>query len=241
MRHLRRVYAHRHRAGEIGLTAPPTAPICETDASQSNGTAVIPYITAANTNIFLTQLLNSFASSIPTLLYLCEHLQPVLLDNVLVSGTLIRSKICVCAGYDAPGLPTPDGPSPVPSAGVQSAYLDTASTLFAYEYALSATSDPALAEMCEQTSYMSRNLAYEGLNTQLIETLICNLTTPLSTEDGMDLIQRYSTGLFLQSISTMASSDDWEEWLCENLDVEAMDGIALDGASVQNTVCGGAE
>lgn len=216
-----------------------TAPLCATENANPNASAVIPHIGTYNSNIFITQILNSFtlSSTKSSLTYVCENMEPTLNEAFYLDTPRTRNTICEAAGISASDIPAPESPAPSPCPNATATFINQASSLFAYEAVAGISSPDDLGLVCSNFDYFITQLAEEGLDDSIVRTIVCGTTQPLTIAQGGEEIGKWSTKLFISIVLNVASVEGWAGWLCKNLDVAAMDAIKLNGTLVKSEIC----
>ncbi|KAK5119210.1 hypothetical protein LTR85_007824 [Meristemomyces frigidus] len=216
-------------------------PICNASHSSPNTTVDLPWTILYNTKVFVTQLTNAFAAgnADAALTYLCGNLRFILLDGFhMMDGLALRST-CTAAGLQAP--PRPAQPAATVNPDITNAYVNTASILYGLLFASSATSDTQLNIYCAHAPEYVPSLNALMLNGTLVQSTICNVQAPISTEDGIATIRTWTSRIFITVVENVSNVDGWLSWLCENLDTDAMEAVGLDGQAVHTQVCNDAK
>jgi len=74
------------------------------------------------------------------------------------------------------------------------------------------------------------------LNGTLVEETICNVTLPLTVNQSIVALKTWSSLAFITVIENVSNVSGWLEWLANNLDVDAMNAVGLDGPAVLSQV-----
>ena len=79
------------------------------------------------------------------------------------------------------------------------------------------------------------------LNGTLVEETICNVTLPLTADQSIAALKTWSSLAFTTVIENISNISGWLEWLANNLDIDAMNAVGLDGPAVLSQVSQDAE
>ncbi|KAK5008368.1 hypothetical protein LTR28_004074 [Elasticomyces elasticus] len=216
-----------------------TAAICAASAAGPNPEEAAKQIIPYYTNIFITQILNSFLPGQgDTTIWLCQHLQADLLDGMGFQGQHVRDVVCAAAGFST--TPASEDPAPVVDPGDRGSIVSDASHLYAYELASSATSTAQLTSMCQNfgKGFGTTDLARVGLVAPEVASVICGLSAPLSVADAQAFVTEWSTQIYIIQLKAAGNADGWLMYLYANLYAPAMDAVGLDGGLVKGALCG---
>lgn len=211
-------------------------PICNSSQSNPNTSVALPWTISYNSDVFTTQLLNSFGNTTnASLTYLCSNLDYTLLDGVHLDETRVITAVCAGAGLQAP--PRPEQPPAQINGSVTDAYVNSVSTLYALLFASSGRSNSQLNIYCAHASEYITSLNALQLNGKLVESTICNITQPLSVDAVVSAIGTWSSNIFTTILANAGTGREYLPFVCENVDVDAMNSVGLDGSAVHSHLC----
>lgn len=211
-------------------------PVCTGQAPDAK--SALPEVAAANTKAFTALITNSFdKSNLSTYNYLCKNIRFVQLNGFLLDAPTIVNATCRIAGTQrSPQAFVPlDGAKVVPSA--VASYNSAQSKIFATLSAASAATPAELQQLCTKMGTAPGYGALQ-LSTNCVKDTICGVTKPLTADQGRQALQEWTTRAFLAVVQNMSNAPGYGDWLCQNLDVDAMCAVGLDGHLAKNTVCG---
>ncbi|KAJ9624006.1 hypothetical protein H2203_005453 [Taxawa tesnikishii (nom. ined.)] len=218
-------------------------PICQTANAVADPVAASANVTVYATNIFVLQAINSFApGSTDSLVWLCSHLMNAVLTVIGLEAERSRESICEAAGFNSNNMPVVTDPVLLShlTTSVHDAVIKAASNLYAYEFVLTSNTSADLYMMCSQYPYVQQNLAEEGLDTDIIRSVICGQEAPLTIEQGAAAVVQWSSEIYLQELLYAGTVSDWLQYLCRNLHVPSMNNVGLNGTQVQSGICAAA-
>lgn len=232
---------HHKWAAEGLLPEYIVEPICNASHSSPNTTIALPWTILYNTQVFVTQLTNAFAAdnANASLTYLCGNLRFILLDGFHMQDGLALNATCAAATLQAP--PRPAQPAAAVNSNITSAYVNTASILYGLIFASSALSDSQLNRYCAHAPEYKASLDALMLNGTLVQSTICDVKEPMTTDEGIAAIRTWSSRIFTTVVENVSNVDGWLAWLCDNLDADAMETVGLDGQAVHTQVCSDAK
>ncbi|TKA78871.1 hypothetical protein B0A55_03803 [Friedmanniomyces simplex] len=208
-------------------------PVCNQSHGNPNATLALPWELYYSTEIFVTQMLNAFApNNTAAFTYLCENLRFLSLDGFHLSDSRVINASCTKAGTLQPPRPFTAAPGVELNTNATVAYRNTISTLYGLMYASSALSNTELNIYCAHEPNYVRSLNTLLLNGTLVEETICNITQPLSVDSSIAALRTWSSKAFITVIENISNVSGWLAWLSNNLDVDAMNSVGLDGATV---------
>ncbi|KAK5137143.1 hypothetical protein LTR08_000648 [Meristemomyces frigidus] len=215
-------------------------PICNSSHASPNTTVALPWTILYNTDVFVTQLTNAFAAnnSNTSLTYMCDNIRFIRLDGVHMMDARALNSTCAAAGLQAP--PRPEEAIASINISITHAYVNTVSTLYGLLIASSAGSDSELSLYCAHAPDYTASLNAMMLNGTLVESTICNVKAPMSTNAAVSAIRTWMSRTFIIVVENASNVSGWLNWLCENLDAEAMEEVGLDGKAVYTRVCSNA-
>ncbi|KAK6393085.1 hypothetical protein LTR65_002776 [Meristemomyces frigidus] len=216
-------------------------PICNASHSNPNTTVALPWTILYNTRVFVTQLTNAFAADNANapLAYMCGNLRFILLDGFHMMDGLALNATCAAAALQAP--PRPAQPAATVNANTTSAYVNTASIMYGLMIASSATSDSQLSIYCAHAPEYIASLNAMMLNGTLVQSTICDVKEPMTSDEGIAAIRTWSSRIFCTVVENVSNVSGWLPWLCANLDADAMEAVGLDGQAVHTQVCSDAD
>jgi len=217
------------------------APICNLTHSSPNATIASPWLTHYNTELFVTQLLHSFAAQnmADAMTHICNNIRSLPVDAFIMDSNRVANATCAAAGKQV--NPAPATPAATPNSTTVSAYTNTASVLYAIMFASSATIDSELNIYCAHAPEYVMNLNDIRLNGTVVESILCSSTINglLSVETAKATIKSVSSRLFATAVQGVGDGEGWSGWLCDNLDADAMNAVGLDGLAVRSMICEG--
>ena len=113
----------------------------------------------------------------------------------------------------------------------------TASVLYAYILAASATNSAELKTMCAQAPDQVENLNEELMNGIAFQAALCAITEPLSMQETLDVVITLMSKMFIIMLESASNTDGWLNWLCSHVDVEGVTAVGLYGEAVVETLC----
>ncbi|KAI7507710.1 putative copper amine oxidase [Hortaea werneckii] len=159
-------------------------PLCNKSHSGPNATLALPWIVYYNTRVFSTQITNSFASQNKSadMEYLCDNLRYRLLDGFGIEGATAINATCNAATQAR--NPRPEAALAMIDKNATGAYQDALSRLFGFLFASSACTSSELDDYCAQASHQVKSWDKMMLNGTLVEETICDVKTPMSSENA---------------------------------------------------------
>ncbi|KAK3068139.1 hypothetical protein LTR53_014529 [Teratosphaeriaceae sp. CCFEE 6253] len=174
------------------------APICNASHSNPNATLALPYELFYSTEIFVTQMLSSFAAdNTAAFLYLCDNLRFRSLDGFHLSDARVINASCTKAGTLQPPRPFTAVPGVELNSNATVAYRNTISVLYGLLYASSALSDSQLNIFCAHGPDYVKGLNTMLLNGTLVEETICNVHEPLTLDQSIAALRTWSSRAFV--------------------------------------------
>lgn len=172
--------------------------------------------------------------------HLCAYLQPAYLEAFNIDSVRIRKALCAAANL--PLIPPP----PTNTSALNDTLLDDynkyVSYLFSYVLISSSTTTPEADELCFRARDREPAVENTGMMGSVVYNVVCGRDGRRMSENESGLaLQRWTTKVFLQVLENASDQGSWMAWLCQNLDVGAMNVTALDGAGAMEEVCGGAK
>ncbi|RMY88710.1 hypothetical protein D0861_04664 [Hortaea werneckii] len=212
-------------------------PLCNKSHSGPNATLALPWIVYYNTRVFSTQITNSFASQNKSadMEYLCDNLRYRLLDGFGIEGATAINATCNAATQAR--NPRPEAALAMIDKNATGAYQDALSRLFGFLFASSACTSSELDDYCAQASHQVKSWDKMMLNGTLVEETICDVKTPMSSENAKAHLRESMSKAFSTIVRYASNVDGWHAWLCEHLDVESMEPVGLDGEAISAQVC----
>lgn len=203
--------------------------------SRPNTSTALPKIRNITSSIYTTLINGSFDMADNTVSsYLCNNLDHALIAAFNISDNTIIDTVCTAAG-SAP-LPAPvEGPSPNDNA--INAFITAASELYAIQYASSATSDSSLTQYCAHFQNAKSLIDDLDLNGETVHNWICGLDEPPCYEEAKEVIMEWNSKMFAILIENASNAQGYQKWLCQNLKMDLMDGLGLNGTLVSQSVC----
>ncbi|KAI6879660.1 putative copper amine oxidase [Hortaea werneckii] len=159
-------------------------PLCNKSHSGPNATLALPWIVYYNTRVFSTRITNSFASQNKSadMEYLCDNLRYRLLDGFGIEGATAINATCNAATQAR--NPRPEAALAMIDKNATGAYQDALSRLFGFLFASSACTSSELDDYCAQASHQVKSWDKMMLNGTLVEETICDVKTPMSSENA---------------------------------------------------------
>lgn len=244
---------------EIGLdTTKVQTAVCQGDASSppislsapsrpsgSNSTAEpLPNIVTANSVIMKTYLTSSFENSDATTFgYLCDSLSSDQVSGFFLDDVSIINATCTLGGGQIrPKAFTPLDGAVVNRTAVQE-FEEAQSKIFANLYAASASSDSDLESLCTASSSEPAQTAYATLqlHAACVSGTVCSIKEPISVEQAEQALKSWTTKSFLAFILNISGTSGYKRFLCDELSVDKMDALGLDGQAAKEGVCKAAE
>lgn len=201
-----------------------------------NPQAAIPRIMQYNTEIFATQLLGSFNNT-EALEYVCNNLGFQQVDDFMLIEQPLIASVCHTAGMQSP--PEAEGPAHPPRVNHNAIFAAnaSASTTFGLLLAFGATSELEVRQYCSDARYQAGNYNDELLDGKAISGAICSLEKPIPVDEGLNVLVTWTTRTFITIVENISDGEGWLKWLCENVDVQKMNGVGLDGEAVFQQIC----
>ncbi|KAK1087713.1 hypothetical protein LTR33_000911 [Friedmanniomyces endolithicus] len=217
-------------------------PVCSQSHSSPNATLALPWELYYSTEVFVTQMLNAFApNNTAAFTYLCSNLRFLALDGFHLSDARVVNASCTKAGTLQPPRPFTAAPGVELNTNATVAYRNIISTLYGLLYASSALDDTGLNIYCAHEPEYIDGLNALLLNATLVEETICNVTLPLTVDQSISALKTWSSLAFITVIENVSNVSGWLDWLANNLDVDAMNAVGLDGPAVLSQVAQDAE
>ncbi|RMZ20411.1 hypothetical protein D0859_15588 [Hortaea werneckii] len=212
-------------------------PVCNQSHSGPNATLALPWIVYYNTRVFSTQIINAFASQNKSadMEYLCDNLRYRLLDGFGIEGATAINATCNAAARAR--NPRPEAALAMIDKNATDAYQNALSRLFGVLFASSACTSSELVDYCVQASHQVKSWDKMMLNGTLVEEIICDVKTPMSSENAKTHLRESMSKAFSTIVRYASNVDGWHAWLCEHLDVEFMEAVGLDGEAISAQVC----
>ncbi|KAI6796595.1 putative copper amine oxidase [Hortaea werneckii] len=159
-------------------------PVCNQSHSGPNATLALPWIVYYNTRVFSTQIINAFASQNKSadMEYLCDNLRYRLLDGFGIEGATAINATCNAAARAR--NPRPEAALAMIDKNATDAYQNALSRLFGVLFASSACTSSELVDYCVQASHQVKSWDKMMLNGTLVEEIICDVKTPMSSENA---------------------------------------------------------
>ncbi|KAI7321919.1 putative copper amine oxidase [Hortaea werneckii] len=159
-------------------------PVCNQSHSGPNATLALPWIVYYNTRVFSTQITNAFASQNKSadMEYLCDNLRYRLLDGFGIEGATAINATCNAAARAR--NPRPEAALAMIDKNATDAYQNALSRLFGVLFASSACTSSELVDYCVQASHQVKSWDKMMLNGTLVEEIICDVKTPMSSENA---------------------------------------------------------
>lgn len=170
--------------------------------------------------------------------YLCDNIRFVQLRSFMLDDATIVNATCTRGGPDAFISPEPFTSSAEPNMTAVAAYKELSSKLFAAVYAATASNKEKLTNYCNRAEDYKENLEALQLDPATVEWEICSLRAVPKVAETRAAIKELTSQQFLTVVQNMSNVDGWNEWLCKQLDQNAMNGLGLDGAKIKAQVCG---
>nr|OQO15757.1 hypothetical protein B0A51_14852 [Rachicladosporium sp. CCFEE 5018] len=191
----------------------------------------------SNTNIFITQILNAFNQSnmIDDLTYICKNIKGNRLTPFGINTGHFLEVICGAGRARVPSAPN-NTPCQLSQAQL-SDFKTTISDIFAYELATSSATADQAANLCKSAPRYAQRLSAQGLDAGDVQKVLCSVKQPLSNNEASAAISKYSTSAFIQTVVGASDVPGWTSWLCENLDLQHLNAVALNGTVVLQQIC----
>lgn len=227
---------HFKWAGEGLIPDSIKSPICQVKDANISPAAAVPHIIDFSTQLFITQLLNSFSPNDTTSLpSLCQLMAFVELGNFNLDSQGIMEAICAAA--NTPQKPLAFGAKQVP-VNASHLYKNQASNLYAQMRASASVNDMQVNEMCAHANETVGSLNSILLDGPLISNILCSISAPLTTKEGANAIMNYSSSTFVVVMENLGLHDaSYFLWMCKALNIGAMDEVGMDGAAVSAQIC----
>jgi len=212
-------------------------PICDQSHSNPNVTIALPWALLYTTEVFATQLLHAFAANNTnaSMNYLCDNLRYLLIDGFHMLDARVINATCIAGGTQM--NPRPEGALAQINTNITAAYVNAASILYGLMFASSARTNSQLNILCAHAPDYVSSLDAMMLNGTLVQSTICEVTEPMSTDAGVSAIKTWSSRIFTTVVENVSNVSGWLTWLCDNLDEDAMESVGLDGQAVHKQVC----
>lgn len=170
--------------------------------------------------------------------HLCAYLQPAYLEAFNIDPVRVRTALC--AASNLPLIPSPPANTSALNDTLLDDYNKYVSYLFSYLLIYSSTSTPEADELCFRARDSQPAVANTGMDGAVVYNVVCGRDgRRMSENESGFALQRWTTKVFLQALENASDQGAWMAWLCQNLDMGAMNVTGLDGAGAKNEVCGG--
>lgn len=210
------------------------APICNMSHSDPSGSVAKPWTIYYKSQMLVAQLLSSFNNT-EAFGYLCNDLRFDMLDAFYLDDTAVIGSMCDAAGKQLP--PRPEGATIKVNPNAVAAVNATMSITYGFMYAASATSNSQLNILCAHAPEHISSLIAEGLDGNVVQSTLCNITEPLSAGEATNMLSVWSTRTFITVIENISNVGGYLGWLCINVNVGMMNAAGLVGAAVQQQIC----
>lgn len=212
-----------------------TGPICDTVNDDLNSTYAITNSNVAHSQLLTIQLLHSFNTT-ERFNALCNKLNLDLIDDFPAIGNVVKEAVCQRSSYKQMAPQPFHNPLPINTAAIRAA-KNTESILFGTLLASGINSSDALVIACAEAVKYVPTLNKQQLNGTAVVNTLCENTEPLSTQQAKALVQMWNTRYYITQLETISNVKGWLPWLCDNVDVDMMYAVGLNGDFVQQQVC----
>lgn len=201
-----------------------------------NASDSFPNVVDANSKAFSVALMNSFPENDkPTWAHLCDVLRYRQLDQFMLDADSIVASTCNASS--TPQSPRPFSGSDTENNTALAAYNNAHSVLYAWEYASQATDVDQLNQYCARAPAYHGNWKALQLNPSLVQDTLCSFQQPICADEGKAAIMEWTSKAFIIAMENISNVPGWLGFLCNQLDVNEMNAVGLDGSLVKQSVC----
>lgn len=112
--------------------------------------------------------------------------------------------------------------------------------LFGYLLVSASTNSTEADILCDRVIDLVPSIANTGLDHHAVSEVACGKDgRRLSNSEAQIFLRTWKSKAFVYLLENASDDPDWCGWLCDNLDVGAMNQTGLDGLAVSDQFCGG--
>lgn len=118
-------------------------------------------------------------------------------------------------------------------------YMTITGTLFGYLLVSASTNSTEADILCDRIIDLVPSIANTGLDHHAVSEVACGKDgRRLSDSEAHIFLRDWQSKAFVYLLENASNDADWCDWLCDNLDVGAMNQTGLNGLAVSDQFCG---